>query len=192
MRRGDALDAIVDDTGGYILGTGPRRDTRGHVIRTADGGHWDCVRAMPRNVLRGLILCGMAGRVRSDRDKRPDWYRGLPTDPDTLAWSIMERGHASGDMTPDQAVEWYVGRVDAVTSVARVTDLVRPEPDPLPEWVDAWVARLVCPVKRAFVADAARSVYWGDEWPTPEPTGREWEPKVWRKLSNRYAAEAAR
>lgn len=192
-RRGDydeALSAIVDDCGGYILGTGPRRDARGRLVRAA-GGEWDVMAHVPRRVMQGLVLHGMAGRVRGKGAPMPGGLRGVPADPDTLAWAIMERGNGPAELDAWQAVEWFVARVRQVTSTRRETERVEPEPDPLPARCEAWLERMVCPAKRAYALDAARSVYW-PSWPAPPDTGAAWEAKVWRKLGNRHVAEAAR
>lgn len=185
----DALDALVESCGGYILGTGPRDGK-------SAGGEWDYVREqVSRATMRKLVLFGMAGKVRPFGAILPAGLRGLPTDPDTLAHAIAERGHGPADLDTATVVEWYVARVDQIAgeTAAELEQNGRPDPDALPAWVDAWVARLVCPVKRAYVLDAARSLYWGEDvWPAPVDTGAAWELKVWRKLGNRNVAEVQR
>lgn len=182
---GRALDALVADCAGYVLGTSPRKG-REHYA----GGEWDAVDMLDRSLLRRMVLTGMAGKVRPFGSTRPRGLRGMPTDPDTLAHAVMERGNGpSGDLTAEQVVAWYVARFHAACDLVR-PERDRPEPDPLPAWVDAWVARMVCPVKREYALSAARSVYWDEYgYPTPAPMGREWEQKVWRKLGNRHVAE---
>lgn len=195
MSIGDELDAIVEACQGCILGTGPRRGTDGKVLRHADGGEWDPVRALPPRVLRGLVALGMAGRMRPMGATLPDRLRGVPSSPDELAHMISARGHGPAELDPAQAVEWYVGRVMAARAVARGDDIdrARPEPDPLPAWVDAWLGRMVCDTKRAYALEAARSVYWGDDgYPAPDELGRPWENAIWRKLGNRHCAEHTR
>lgn len=184
-------DAIVAACGGCVLASSPAKGWD-----RADGT-WEIVRNLPARTRRRMVAAGMMGaeRYRHQADTRTK-LRGKPAGPDELAWAITQAGHvpAAGSSTWDagQAVEWYVAAVLAVQDGPLPdVDRNRPDPDPLPSWANDWLARLVCPDKRAYAADAVRSVYW-QGWPAPVDTGRTWEAEVWAKIARRYNAEQDR
>lgn len=187
--RDDQFGYVLAATGGLILATSPRQGWG------AADGSWEIVRAIDPATRGRLTLAGMMGADRRDAERRgrASYRRGRPAGPDELAWAITEHGlvPAAGSSTWDAgaAVEWYVAACLAADDMAQGAE---PEPDPLPVWVEDWLARLACPRKAAYARDAAHAVYWG--WPDPAPLdpAPAWVDKVWAKLGRRHAAELTR